>query len=346
MNEKVTEIEKILEETRQKSNNNYSFLNIQQLLEKLGVKKEIIENFDTLGLGIDFYQLIQCFLRSYPDIEVSEQGRIVMSCDYGSTYLTSENRMVSPIRIKLIIDNGEVNLITSYDKKTSEFGKKSKKADNYEICTGKHGDETSAKSRHSEYVLTETIGDAGARKYHGDAFVTLIETTKTKGQLCRSDISMSNDPDIYGLKEEYLQEQLRLLMYHDAGLKPLREQNLFCPIIDWHSIYVKSHVNSERNIYRGKDLTNVKFYRHKNMPESKTSYSTPISGEYDMKFLLNNCSSFNTVEEATEENKIYMENGFFDVKEAYYREQNTERGNYYADQIAALKETLLSKKNL
>lgn len=325
---------------------NITASDVKVFLEQLGVDKTIIDNLGTLELGIDFPNFIKALNHPLTKIEVDDKGKVTLSTEYGNAYLVNENRQVSPIQVEMIIENGNVDLTTSYDSKTYENNVMKKRATNFEICTSQFGDEKTAKSRRSEYALSQTFDyQENRRKYHGDAVITSVESSAKRGQISRNDISMSNDPDLHALSNGNLQEQLRYLKFQ-AGMRGLSSDNLQSAIINWNTLGARAFALWERIVRRGNNLTNIVLFKSKGQEAWETKFTTPLYGEYNMASLLNNSSSYATEEEALEQYKTGLDNGFIDYKIEEYRKLGTENGEFFAAEIEQLKETLSNSKSL
>lgn len=320
---------------------------VVNLFTQLGVDETIVENIGNLQLGLDFPSFIKCLTDGLNNIEVDEKGKITLSTEYGNAYLTNENRNVAPIEVRMVIENGNLNISTSYDSISYENNIMKKRANNFEICTAPYGDEKSVKCSCSDYILSATHDyNEGKKKYHGDAYVTLIQATKKRGQVARQDISLSNDPNIFGLTNGNLQEQLRYLKAVASGGKDLSEINVSCSLLNWYSTEVQAFVNSERIAQRNANLTNTILYRPKGSYEFERRFTTPLYGEYNMSLLLNNSSSYETEEEALEQYKRGVEDGYLERQIEQYRSLGTENGEFFANEIEQLKESLSNRKTM
>lgn len=317
------------------------------LLGQLGVDKTIIENFGTLQLGLDFPNFIKCLASGLTSVEIDEKRKITLSTEYGNTYLINENGKVAPIEVKMVIENGNLWIATSYDSKSYENNINKKRASNFEICTAPYGEEKSIKCNCTEYVLSETYDyNENKKKYHGDAYMTLIQVTTKRGQVLRHDISMSNEPTLFGFSNETLQQQLSYLKSSVLSSKDLVDINLLGSVVNWNSVEAKAFVNSERIAQRSANLTNVVLYKAKGSNEFERRFTTPLYGEYNMALLLNNSSSYETEEEALEQYKRGIEDGYLDRQIEQYRSLGTENGEFFANEIEQLKETLSNRKTM
>ena len=124
MEKNLEMINKILKNYILKNKERVNKDNILNFFNILGLNIIIKEHINEFEFGIEFEQILECFLNETPIIEYRVDGQIIIRNDNCRAYLSEENRLVKPINIKISISRGNLSIKTSYNSNVYDDGSK------------------------------------------------------------------------------------------------------------------------------------------------------------------------------------------------------------------------------